>query len=153
MLLWNQVAEFLGSDIESQRNHVILMERYFASRNATGFGFVWLQSFGVEPDLAAFGKGLANGMPIGVLVKEKYMKHFEEVFFHLHMEAGTLWLLLLLVLIILEKYNSSSMEIGINHIDNFSRLVHDKGEEWINVVYPLGNRSLLKIKEAKLISG
>ena len=36
---------------------------------------------GVTPDLAAFGKGLTNGMPLGVLVgKEKYMKEFDKVF-------------------------------------------------------------------------
>jgi len=38
--------------------------------------------FGVIPDLATFGKGVANGMPIGVLVGlEKYMSSFEKVFF------------------------------------------------------------------------
>ena len=37
--------------------------------------------FCVEPDLATFGKGIANGMPIGMLVgPEKYMSGFEEVF-------------------------------------------------------------------------
>lgn len=37
--------------------------------------------FGVEPDLATFGKGIANGMPIGILVgPERYMKGFEKVF-------------------------------------------------------------------------
>ena len=38
--------------------------------------------FGVIPDLATFGKGVANGMPIGVLAGlEKHMSHFEKVFF------------------------------------------------------------------------
>ncbi len=37
--------------------------------------------FEVEPDLATFGKGIANGMPIGILVGlEKHMRGFEEVF-------------------------------------------------------------------------
>ena len=37
--------------------------------------------FGVSPDLATFGKGITNGMPLGVLVgKKKYMQHFDKVF-------------------------------------------------------------------------
>ncbi|MDA9657720.1 aminotransferase class III-fold pyridoxal phosphate-dependent enzyme [bacterium] len=37
--------------------------------------------FGVTPDLATFGKGITNGMPLGVLVgKKEYMQHFDKVF-------------------------------------------------------------------------
>jgi glutamate-1-semialdehyde aminotransferase len=37
--------------------------------------------FGVSPDLATFGKGITNGMPLGVLVgKKEYMQHFDKVF-------------------------------------------------------------------------
>lgn len=37
--------------------------------------------FGVYPDLATFGKGIANGMPIAMLVgPEKHMRHFDKVF-------------------------------------------------------------------------
>lgn len=38
--------------------------------------------FGVVPDLAAFGKSMANGMPIAALVgKRKYMKKLEDIFY------------------------------------------------------------------------
>ncbi len=38
--------------------------------------------FGVTPDLATFGKSMANGMPISVLAgKATYMKKMEEIFF------------------------------------------------------------------------
>lgn len=38
--------------------------------------------FGVTPDLATFGKSMANGMPISALVgKEKYMKRVDEIFY------------------------------------------------------------------------
>ena len=37
--------------------------------------------FGVTPDLATFGKGITNGMPLGVLVgKKEHMQHFDKVF-------------------------------------------------------------------------
>lgn len=37
--------------------------------------------FNVIPDLATFGKGITNGMPLGVIAgKEEYMKHFDHVF-------------------------------------------------------------------------
>jgi len=37
--------------------------------------------FGTSGDLSTFGKGITNGMPLGVLVgKEKYMRHFDKVF-------------------------------------------------------------------------
>jgi glutamate-1-semialdehyde aminotransferase len=38
--------------------------------------------FGVVPDLATFGKGMANGMPISAVVgRREFMRAFEEVFF------------------------------------------------------------------------
>jgi len=40
------------------------------------------QYFGVVPDLATFGKGMANGMPISAVVgRRDIMREFEEVFF------------------------------------------------------------------------
>jgi len=37
--------------------------------------------FGIIPDLATFGKGITNGMPLGVLAgKAEYMKEFDKVF-------------------------------------------------------------------------
>jgi len=38
--------------------------------------------FGVTPDLAAFGKGMANGFPISAVVgKRDYMRRMEDIFF------------------------------------------------------------------------
>ena len=50
-------------------------------------GFRWSlggaqEYFDVIPDLATFGKGMANGMPLTALVgKRKYMRHIESIFF------------------------------------------------------------------------
>lgn len=51
----------------------------------TGFRFSLggaQEHFGVKPDLAAFGKGIANGFPLSVLVgRANIMEELEEVFF------------------------------------------------------------------------
>ena len=37
---------------------------------------------GVEGDIVAFGKGIANGMPLGAITgKEEYMSKFDDVFY------------------------------------------------------------------------
>ena len=50
-------------------------------------GFRWAlggaqEYYGVTPDIATFGKAVANGMPLSFIGgKEKYMKEFEKIFF------------------------------------------------------------------------
>ncbi len=50
-------------------------------------GFRWAlggaqEYYGVTPDIATFGKALANGMPISVIAgKKKFMKEFDNIFF------------------------------------------------------------------------
>lgn len=40
------------------------------------------EHFGVTPDLASMGKGLANGMPLSIVVgKREFMRAFDEIFF------------------------------------------------------------------------
>jgi len=60
----------------------------------TGFRFSMggaQKLFGVTPDLAAFGKSMANGMPISALVgKQKYMKQVEDIFFSFTQGGETL---------------------------------------------------------------
>ncbi|MCK5295532.1 MAG: aminotransferase class III-fold pyridoxal phosphate-dependent enzyme, partial [Alphaproteobacteria bacterium] len=47
--------------------------------------------FGVIPDLATFGKSMANGMPISALVgKKKYMKKVGDIFYSFTMGGETL---------------------------------------------------------------
>ena len=50
-------------------------------------GFRWSlggaqQYYGVTPDIATFGKAIANGMPLAVIAgKKEYMKEFDHIFF------------------------------------------------------------------------
>jgi glutamate-1-semialdehyde aminotransferase len=112
--------------------------------------------FGIEPDLAAFGKGLANGMPIGVLVgKEKYMKHFEEVFFSSTYGGEALSLAAAVAGIDYIRENDVIRRLwksGLIIFDNFTRLVKDKGmSDWINVVgYPVRNQIVIKNKKGEV---
>jgi len=47
--------------------------------------------FGVTPDLATFGKSMANGMPISALVgKKKYMKKVDDIFYSFTMGGEAL---------------------------------------------------------------
>lgn len=47
--------------------------------------------FNIKPDLSAFGKGMANGMPISAVVgKKKIMKYLEKVFFSTTFSGETL---------------------------------------------------------------
>jgi glutamate-1-semialdehyde 2,1-aminomutase len=60
----------------------------------TGFRFAnggAQELFAVTPDLATFGKGLANGYPLSAVAgRENIMKEFEEVFFSFTMGGETL---------------------------------------------------------------
>jgi glutamate-1-semialdehyde aminotransferase len=62
----------------------------------TGFRFSLggaQQYYGVTPDLACFGKGMANGFPISVLAGTKeVMKELEEVFFSMTFSGDTVGL-------------------------------------------------------------
>lgn len=50
-------------------------------------GFRWAlggaqEYYGVTPDLAAFGKSIANGLPLSIIAgKKEYMKEFDHIFF------------------------------------------------------------------------
>lgn len=100
----------------------------------TGFRFAEggaQELFGVTPDLATFGKGIANGMPIGVLVgREQYMRHFEKVFFS--STYGGEVLTLAAAAAALNFYREHRVirqlwKAGKIIFDNFNRLVRDRG--------------------------
>ena len=47
--------------------------------------------YGIVPDLACFGKGMANGLPISAIVgKKEFMKELNEIFFSLTFSGETL---------------------------------------------------------------
>lgn len=81
-------------NIEEPKNNFLQKVKELAHKNGalfildeiiTGFRFSLggaQKYFNITPDLATFGKSMANGMPISVLVgKKEYMKKLEDVFF------------------------------------------------------------------------
>ena len=66
---------------ECKKNKTILI----FDETCTGFRFSLggaQKFFGIIPDLATFGKGVANGYPLSILTgKKKIMKHCDKIFF------------------------------------------------------------------------
>jgi glutamate-1-semialdehyde aminotransferase len=83
----------------------------------------------VVPDLATFGKGLTNGMPLGVLAgKEEYMKEFDKVFLSSTYAPEALTLAATSANIDFYKKNNVINELWNKgrHIENGFNLVIDK---------------------------
>ncbi len=108
--------------------------------------------FGVTPDLATFGKGIANGMPIGMLVgPERHMKGFEEVFLSSTYGGETTALAAALAGL---KYHRKHdvpghlWRIGKIVLDNFNTLIdaHDLQDRISAIGYPV--RQTLTFKDS-----
>jgi len=79
------------------------------------------ERFKVTPDLACFGKGMANGMPLSALVgKKEIMKIFNEVFFSTTFGGETLSLAASIATI-----NEIREKDVIAHIHKFTKLLRD----------------------------
>jgi len=112
--------------------------------------------FGTTPDLAAFGKGVSNGMPIGILVgKQKYMKYFDKVFFSstyggeaLSLAAGIAGL---------QYYKDNDVikrlwKSGRIIFDNFFQLIKEKDmNNFISIVgYPVRQQIIIKNQNGEI---
>ena len=108
--------------------------------------------FGVTPDLATFGKGIANGMPIGIIAgPEKHMRGFEQVF--LSSTYGGDAVTLAAVKAGLEYHRKNNVvlhmwRIGKIVLDGFNNAIESRGlEERISAIgYPV--RQTLTFKNA-----
>lgn len=116
--------------------------------------------FGVTPDLACFGKAMANGMPLSALVgKREVMKEFESVFFSLTFGGETLSLAASLATIneikeknviqriwkqgnkLKEGYNELAKKFGISSYTKclgwgprtVIQFLNEKGNEWLDL--------------------
>ena len=131
----------------------------------TGFRFALggaQQYFGVTPDLATFGKGMSNGMPISAIVgkAEIFDKVHNNVFISTTFGGECLSLAAAIANIteLQEKHVSDYLwKIGKILKDDFNRLIHENGlSEYIHCVglpprlnlsfKPAGNISAVEFK-------
>jgi glutamate-1-semialdehyde 2,1-aminomutase len=76
---------------------------------------------GIEPDIAVWGKGIANGMPLGVITgKSEYMKIFDEIFYSTSYAGEALSLAAGLAVI-----NEIETKPVINHQWQMGKELHD----------------------------
>ncbi len=87
--------------------------------------------FGVEPDLCAMGKGVANGVPLSIVCgKQKYMAPFEEVFFSFTFGGETMGLAAALATLDVmeqEDYPAHCWAYGSRLQKTYDRLAKDYG--------------------------
>jgi len=97
----------------------------------TGFHFSLggaQEYFGVTPDLACFGKGLGNGMPISAIVgKREIMKFMDQIFF-----SGTFGGEALSIAASIEVIKKMQRQPVIEHLWNFGQKLSDGVLEIIN---------------------
>lgn len=90
--------------------------------------------YGVTPDLATFGKSMANGMPISALVgKRKYMEHMEKISF-----SGTFFSETLALAAAMATIEKMEREPVLRHI-------HNLGEQAKEMIMDTAHKHGLKI--------
>jgi len=126
-------------NIEYPKNHFLSKVKKMTHENGallifdemiTGFRFSLggaQKKFGVIPDIATFGKGIANGFPLSAVVgSDKVMKNVEEIFFSGTFGGETLSLAAASAVI--EKYKSHNVvkhfeEVGEYLINQLQKLI------------------------------
>ena len=100
--------------------------------------------FGATPDLAALGKGIANGMPLGAIVgKREFMKVFDEVFYSTTYAGETLSLAACAATIKeleSKKVIEHMWDIGRSFMGGFNKLSREIGVNAECVGYPVRMR-------------
>ena len=126
--------------ITKENNIILIFDELFT-------GFRWSiggaqQYFNVIPDLACFGKAMANGFPISCIAgRRDIMEKFEEVFFSFTYGGETLSLVATVATISKLKNNKVHEHIeklGNYLIDNIKKLIdkHDLGNQISIIGYP-----------------
>lgn len=112
--------------------------------------------FGVIPDLACFGKGIANGMPLSAIVgKKEIMREFEEVFFSFTFGGETLSLAAAIATIneIKEKNVIQHIwRIGRKLKEGVKKIIKENGLEEYIEIRGLPPRTVMEFKTLEMKS-
>ncbi len=130
--VWPQPGFLQGVADLTRRNGALLI----FDETITGFRFARggaQELFGVTPDLATFGKGVANGYPISMVAgRRQYMRLMEEVFFSFTFGGETLSLAATLAVIdklcrepVLERIHGHGQKV----MDGLGKLIRKHGVE------------------------
>ena len=109
--------------------------------------------FGVTPDIATFGKGMANGYPLSAIVgKNEVMQKVEDIFFSGTFGGETLSLAAASAII--DKYKKEGVidhfiEVGSYLLEQLNKLIKENNLEHIFWVSGHPSWSFLHIKEQK----
>lgn len=146
----NQFLERVRA-ITEEKGIVLIFDELFT-------GFRWSlggaqEYFNIIPDIACFGKAIANGMPVSCICgKREFMDQFDRVFYSGTYLAETLSLAA--VIATLKKLKSHHVhahirELGQYMIDKFSALVekHDIGDTVSIIGYPF--KSVVNLADGK----
>ncbi len=94
--------------------------------------------FGVTPDLATFGKGMANGMPLSAIVgKAVYMERMEDIFFSGTFGGETLSLAAAKETIVKMKNNNVVAHldsVGKYIAEGINKIISELGITWLKLV-------------------
>jgi glutamate-1-semialdehyde 2,1-aminomutase len=150
-------------NIEYPRNNFLEKVKELAHKNntllifdevITGFRYSLggaQELFGVIPDMAAFGKGMANGYPLSALVgSNKVMKKVEDIFFSSTFGGETLSLAAANEVI--KKYKKENIilklhETGSYLMEGLDKIISNKGLDGIFWISGHPSWSFLHIKE------
>jgi glutamate-1-semialdehyde 2,1-aminomutase/spore coat polysaccharide biosynthesis protein SpsF len=107
--------------------------------------------YGVTPDLACFGKGMANGMPLSAIVgKREIMKEFEKVFFSFTFGGETLSIAAAIATIneIIDKNVIEHIwKIGRYLIEGIQKFIEENGLEGYVEIRGLPPRMVMTFKD------
>ena len=135
--------------LATENNAILVFDEIVTGlRLANGGG---QELFGVTPDMAVLGKGIANGMPLSAVIgKTEFMKIFDDVFFSTTFASETLSLAASFATIneILEKQALKQMwEMGKFLMDGFNKISKENSIDVYMTGYPVRIRLVCKDKK------
>lgn len=135
--------------ITHENNAVLIFDEV-----VTGFRFAnggAQEYLGVEADLVAFGKGIANGMPLGAITgKAEYMKKFDDVFYSTSYGGETLSLAAGIA-VINELENKPVIKhcwkIGAEFMSEFNKMASEIGLDMEIIGFPIRGSIVCRDKD------